>query len=42
MITVTLTSAFWIAVYLLYTRPALRAKVESEAKAAYDAVAKKL
>ena len=42
MITVLLTSAFWIAAYFLYTRPALRAKVEAEAKAAYDALAKKV
>ena len=42
MITIALTSAFWIAVYFLYTRPSLRAKVEAEAKVAYDSIAKKL
>lgn len=42
MIIFAITSAFWIAVYFLYTRPALRAKLESELKAGYDSIAKKL
>jgi hypothetical protein len=41
MTAVVLTSLFWFAFYAIYTRPALRAKLEAEAKAAYTALTKK-